>query len=164
MRTVLRKINKAGAYIAAFFLCILLFLTAADVISRNVFNYIILGGFELTQMLLSMIIFMGAAYTQDCHEHVCIEIMYNAFPRAGKWFVSLLSTLIVLAMGFVATYYMYIFASTQIGRGEITMTLGLPLWPISVVATVGMAFFTLTVIVDLIFVIKDKGVLGLVTN
>ena len=161
MRNVIKAINKCANYISAFVLACLMLLIVADIFLRNVFFFFIPGVFELTQILLSVIVFMAVAYAHDNKEHVVIDVVYDLLPRGGKWILSLLSSVVFLALNVVVGWYVLQFAIAQIGRGDHTSTLGVPLWPMSMLGALGMFLFCLSVIGDIIYIIKDKGVLTL---
>jgi len=161
MRAAIKKINKSANYIGATVLALMMFLIVADIVLRNVLMFFIPGVFELTQLFLSVIVFMGVAYAQDNCEHVYIDILYENIPRAAKWVFSLISSLLFLGINIVMFRFVLAFAIAQISRGDHTSTLQVPFWPISMLAAAGMLLFCLSVIGDLIFIIKDRGVLSL---
>lgn len=161
MRKIVRIINKIANYFGAFILGCMMFMIVADIFLRNAFSFVIPGTFELTQVFLCMVVFFSAAYAQDRKDHVVIEFVYDLMPRAGKWVVSLISSLIFLGICIVMTKYIYDFAVYQISRGNFTSTLEIPLFYFSFVATFGMALLCLAVFCDLIFIIKDREVLSI---
>jgi len=136
-----------------------MFMTVTDIFLRNIFMIFLPGVFELTQFLLCMIVFCAAAYAQDNGAHVCIDVIYGVLPRVGKWVISLVSSIFFLAINIVMTYFVFQLALAQIERGDFTSSLEIPWWTVSMLASVGMFLFTLSVVCDLIFIIKDKGVL-----
>jgi len=161
MRKIIKKINKIAVHVSAFVLILMMFMVVADILLRNVFTLFIPGVFGLTQLFLSVIVFMSVAYAQDHYEHVYIDILYEAFPRTGKWVFSLISSILFLGINIVLTYYVLQFAIAQIDRGEYVSTLRFPLWPVSMIGAFGMFLFCLSVIGDIVYVVKDRGVLTL---
>jgi len=136
-------------------------MTATDIFLRNVFFVFLPGVFELMQLGLSLVVFLSVAHAQDNYEHVYIDVLYEALPRPGKRFFSFLSSILYLAVNGLLTYYVYSFAIAQISRGNHSATLEIPLWPISMIAAFGMFLYCLSVIGDLIYIIKDREVLTL---
>ena len=159
MRNVIKRVSKSANYISGFVLAILMFLIVADIILRNTLFIFIPGVFELTQILLTMIVFFAVAYAHDNGEHVVIDVIYENMPRLGKWIFSLLSSMLYLGINAVLTWYVMQFGVAQIARGDYTSTLQVPLWPISMLGAVGMLLYCCSVIGDLIYIIKDRGVL-----
>ena len=64
-----------GAGIAAF---LMMFLIFADIIGRKFFNSPVEGAYEITESLLTFIIFFGVAYTQLERSHV--RVTYGILP------------------------------------------------------------------------------------
>ena len=161
MRKIVRTINKRACYFGGIVVCVLMVLTVIDVIMRNFFLSPVPGMFELTQIMLCVIVFTGMAYAHDNHDTVVIDLLYDALPRVGKVVFSLISTIILITLNALLTWYVFRLVVQQFERGAFTSTLEIPWWIISAIAGCGMALFTLSAICNLIFIIKDKGVLSI---
>jgi len=123
MRIAIKKINYYSQFIAAFTLALLLFMTVVDVLLRNAFFIYLRGTYELTQILMSVIVFMAVGYSHDHKEHVVIDILYEHLPRAQKWVLSLISSLIFLAINATMTWVVFQFALRQLAQGDHTSSL-----------------------------------------
>ena len=161
MRIAIKKINYYSQFIAAFTLGILLFMTVVDVFLRNAFFIYMRGTYEITQMLMSIIVFMAVGYSHDKKEHVVIDIVYEHLSHVKKWVLSLVSSLFFLAITSTMTWVVFQFALRQMDKGDHTSSLQIPMWPMAMLGAFGMFMFSLSVIGDMIFIIKDRGVLTL---
>jgi len=61
-----------------------MFLTVADVFGRYLFNRPVSGTFELTEMLMVLIVFMALGLAQHHNEHISLDLAYNYFPGRLK--------------------------------------------------------------------------------
>jgi len=164
MRNAIKSLNKSAIYISAFVLGFIMLLIVADVFLKNVFFLFIPGVFELTRVFLTIIVFMSIAYVHDNRANLVTDVIYNIVPRTGKWILSIISSLIFLKITCLMTWFILRFAITQISSGDHTSTLHIPLWLISILATIGMLLFSISVICDLVFILKNKEVLTFDTN
>lgn len=153
-RKVIKKINSCAQYISGAALMILMGLTVVDVIYRQLLNRSLSGTFELTTILLTFIVFFALAYANDHKEHVVIDVVYNAVPRLGKKILSYFSTLINLGIVCLMCWYVFDYGVSLIAKNATTSTLHIPIWPIVFLGGIGMIFYVLSVVGDLIFVIK----------
>ncbi|MCL2226189.1 MAG: TRAP transporter small permease [Oscillospiraceae bacterium] len=159
MRNTIKTINKFANLISAFLLAGLTLLIVANIFLRNVFFIFVPGVFELTQIFLSIIAFFAVAYAHDNKAHCVVEALYKVLPRAGKWFFSLVSSLFFLATACVVGGSVFHLAITQISNTDHTMALRIPLWPFSMLGALGILLFCLSLIGDLVYIIKDREVL-----
>ena len=154
----IKSISKCSVYISAAALGILFLLIVLDFFLRNVFLVFIPGVFGFTQILLSICVFMALAYAYEQKRHIVIEAIYKLFPKAGKRFIYILSLLIFLAAVIKLSWFTLQFAISQMISGASTMTLSIPLWPVSIIAMAGLMLLGLSVLCDLISAFKNREV------
>lgn len=63
----------AGA--ASVFLCAMMMVTVADVVLRSLFDFPIFGTFDLVELFLVTMIFLGLAETFRTEEHVVVDVV-----------------------------------------------------------------------------------------
>ena len=66
--------------LAALVLFAMMTLTCADVIGRYFFSQPIFGGFELTEMLLAAMIFLGLPLVTLRNEHITVDVLDSITP------------------------------------------------------------------------------------
>ena len=160
LRKVIKKINYYLNYVSSFFLAFLMLMTVADVISRKVFNSPIMGTYELTLLLITIVVYLGFAHSNDFKEHVVIDVLYEVLPNAGKMVFSLISSLLNLALASIMCYAVYNYIFRLYASGGVTASLKIPLWPFAVVAVVGLVGLILSIIGDFILIIVERKVLS----
>lgn len=79
------------ASVAAVIMFLMMLLTFVDVIGRNLFNAPLPGGFEVTELLLAVIIFLGLPMVTAEAAHVDVDI---CDPTVPEWLKPVQDTLI----------------------------------------------------------------------
>jgi TRAP-type C4-dicarboxylate transport system permease small subunit len=69
----------AGA--AAVFLCAMMMVTVADVVLRSLVKYPIFGTFDLVELFLVTLIFLGLPETFRREEHVVVDLVDHLAPQ-----------------------------------------------------------------------------------
>jgi TRAP-type transport system small permease protein len=115
-----RVVAPALGVVAAVMLFAMMTLTCADVIGRYFFSRPVFGGFELTEMLLAAMIFVGLPLVTLRNEHVTVDVFDAITP---PWFFRL-QHIAACLIGTVATAYLswrlWIRAMTMDAGGETT--------------------------------------------
>ncbi len=88
--------NRLLGQIGMLFVIPLMLLTTADVISRDAFGKPIPGTFELSEYLLSILIFLGAAYTQQVKGHVGVDFLTSKMGRRAQLICSIITNSLCL--------------------------------------------------------------------
>ncbi|MFZ2799540.1 MAG: TRAP transporter small permease subunit, partial [Syntrophorhabdus sp.] len=80
-KRVIRRITYSVCAVGMFLAIPLMLITTSDVISRGFFNKPIPGTLELSEYMLSIIILLGAAYTQQVKGHVGVDFLTKRFSK-----------------------------------------------------------------------------------
>jgi TRAP-type C4-dicarboxylate transport system permease small subunit len=75
-----RAVVPVLGYVAATLLFGLMLLTCADVFGRYFLNHPVVGGFELTEMLLAAVIFAGLPLVTLRDDHVTVDLLDPVTP------------------------------------------------------------------------------------
>lgn len=155
MKTVSWKNVEKGIHRATYFVgllglgCLvpLMALTSTDVLSRAIFKKPIPGSLELSQYLLSVLILLGAAYTQQVKGHVSVQFLTSRLSRRRR----LLCQVLTAGLGLFIVSIM-IWQGFVIGLGEKTVSdmLRIPQAPFRLLVAVGGVFLWLELWVDLV--------------
>lgn len=95
-------------------------LTFVDVVARYVFNRPLRGGFEVTELLLLVLIFAGLPLVSHADEHVTMDFIDRiAGPRATAR-VKRLVHLLVAAVFFLLTWLVWLRADRVSSYGDAT--------------------------------------------
>jgi TRAP-type transport system small permease protein len=82
------------AYVAAFAMLVMMFVTFVDVVGRDLFSSPLPGGFEVTEFLLAILIFLGLPMVTAANEHVDVDLLDSTVPEYLKPIQNILIILI----------------------------------------------------------------------
>ncbi len=129
MKTFATWLQRVFGVTAAAILFAMMMLTAVDVIARYVFNKPINGGFEVTELMLAILIYCGLPLVSTRREHIVIDtfdpLFAPAFKRALDIAAEVVCTLAFAGIGFL----IFLRAQRIASYGDTTSTLRLPLAP-----------------------------------
>ncbi len=141
-------INRMVVSVAGFALVFLMFLTVADVFGRYVLNRPVSGTFELTEMVMVLIVFLALGQAQHHGDHIALDLAYNFFPAWLKRAVDVIINLINLTVVVVITWQLYRFSIRMLEGSYTTAVLQLPVHPFVLVAVAGVATYALALVTD----------------
>ena len=124
-----------------------MFLTVADVISRDFFNKPIPGVFELSEYMLCVIILLGAAYTQQVKGHVFVDFLTSRFPPKARTTIELLTTLLSLLVVTLIVWQGLVVGLEETGVSDM---LRIPKAPFMVLVGAGGMLLWLELLIGLI--------------
>ncbi len=142
-----RLIVPVLGIVAAVVLFGLMALTCVDVVGRYFFNRPVQGGFEITEIMLAVLIFSGLPLVTLRNEHVTVDVFDQITP---PWLFRI-QHVVACLVGFVATAYLswrlWLRASTLYSAGETTAQLKLKLGYLAYSMSVLMAFTAIALLV-----------------
>ncbi|WP_417767888.1 TRAP transporter small permease [Stappia sp.] len=117
--------------VAAVLLLVMMTVTFIDVIGRYLFNAPLPGAFELTEVLLALVVFVGLPIVTARREHVTVDLLTGRLPgglRAALAWLATLATGLVLAL---LAWRLATSARDFSAYGDATVYLGIPLGPVA---------------------------------
>jgi TRAP-type transport system small permease protein len=119
----------ALASVAGCLLFAMMTLTFIDVVMRYFFNAPIKGGFEVTEMMMAVLIFAGLPLVSRKNEHVTIDAFDRFFPGVVRRVLHLLIQLVCAATLVGMAWLLYRKAVSFAEIGDVTQTLKFPIAP-----------------------------------
>jgi len=104
-------------------------LTFLDVVMRYFFNAPIKGGFEVTEMMMAVLIFAGLPLVSRKNEHVTIDAFDRFFPAAVRKALHVVIHLVCAATLAGMGWLLYRKAGGFAEIGDVTQTLKFPIAP-----------------------------------
>jgi TRAP-type C4-dicarboxylate transport system permease small subunit len=95
-------------------------LTFVDVVARYVFNRPIRGAFEVTELLLLVLIFAGLPLVSHADEHVTMDFIDRWLAPAGRGLLNRLMNLFVAALMLFMAWQVWIKAGRIASYGDST--------------------------------------------
>lgn len=122
-------LNGLMAIIGGTVLFAMMGLTFIDVVLRYVFNAPLRGAFEVTELLMVMLIYSGLPLVSRHDEHVTTDLLDRYMPAAGRRVQHVIVHLICTAMLIGVTWIIWIKAGKIAAYGDTTAALQIRISP-----------------------------------
>ena len=103
--------------------------TFVDVVARYLFNRPIRGAFEVTELLLLVLIFAGLPLVSHADEHVTMDFIDRMLPARAVPILIRVIHGVIAAVFFFLTWQVLIKAGRIAGYGDTTDVLRIPVGP-----------------------------------
>jgi len=144
---VIRKITSGLCYFGMFFAIPLMLITTIDAIGRDFFDKPLPGTIELSEYMLSIVILLGAAYTQQVKGHVGVDFLTKRFSGKTRCVIGILTT---LASMFIISILVWQGFVEGIHEKTVSDMLRVPQRPFRLLVAVGGFLLWLELFVDLL--------------
>lgn len=143
---VIRRATYSVCAVGMFLAVPLMLITTGDVISRGFFNKPIPGTLELSEYMLSIIILLGAAYTQQVKGHVGVDFLTKRFSPKIRSIIEIITTLMCM---FIISIMIWQGFVEGIHEKTVSDMLRVPQWPFRLLVAVGGFLLWMEFFVDL---------------
>ena len=152
---MLRKIDKIVGKVTGVICAVsvvacigIMLLITVDVIRRAIINEAILGGYEIVERLLAVMVFTSFAYTQYKKGHVRMIMLVMHLPKKVEYVIyfvmQLFSAVLVACLCLALTNQI----RYSITAKTATAVLFIPMYPFYIIECVAMGIYALTVLWD----------------
>jgi TRAP-type C4-dicarboxylate transport system permease small subunit len=161
---VMSTVNKVQALISSFAVFVIMTLISADVVGRFVFNRPVMGTYELGQMFMVGMVFLGLSYTQMVGGNVTVDTFTRRLNPRMRAALSIFADIVGLVIFGLMTYSSGNLAWIALkNKRTVQGLLGMPLYPSKFVVAIGTATLTLYFLIKLVgeinlVVPKKKGI------
>ena len=124
-----RRADALLGIAASTILFLMMMLTFVDVVARYLFNFPLRGGFEVTELMLLVLIFAGLPLVSHADEHVTMDFIDRMLPDGGRLLVVRVVHGICAAVMFFLTWQVWIKAGRIAGYGDTTDVLKITVGP-----------------------------------
>jgi TRAP-type C4-dicarboxylate transport system permease small subunit len=111
--------------IAGVMILIMMVVTTIDVIGRDVFNMPLFGAFEMTEILMGLVIFAGMPGTTAMREHITVNLIENFVSARVRMVQTGLGDVLCAVVAGVMAWRIYWRGLGLIEAHETTMMLGI---------------------------------------
>ena len=133
--------------IAGVILFLMMLLTLIDVLLRKLWSQGILGGLEISEFMLAGMVFCALAQSQIEDRHVRVDLLAGrCHVLDGKWLTAFVQFLSVLMIGAISVSS-FLYAISIRKAGEVSLDLGIPRYPLILLATLGFALLGLVMLI-----------------
>lgn len=144
---MIRGCSYWTCFLGMLFALPLMFLTVADVLGRAFLDKPIPGSFEVSEYMLSILILLGAAYTQQVKGHVRVSYLTEKLPPRVQVLCALVTTGASLFIVSILVWQGYVDA---VQERAVSDQLRIPQWPFKMLVAVGGGLLWLELTLDLL--------------
>lgn len=152
---IIKPVNKITGSVGMVCLAAMMFLIAADVLLRYLFNKPIMGSYELIQYMLAITVAVGLAYCGLEKGHVTLDVFTSHLPRRTRAIVDSIMGLLGLVVASLITWqtciYITIFRKSQL----VSTVLLIPVYPFVAVVAFGIAFYGVVLVLHFLEFVLD---------
>jgi TRAP-type C4-dicarboxylate transport system permease small subunit len=128
-------------------LFLLMLMTVTQVFLRKLTNHAILGTVELTELAMAFIVFCSLAECQVHEGHIKVDLVLSRFSPRVQSFFDILTQGASFVIFTLMTVALFRQADELKRAGEITVDLGIPMYPFVYVAAFGCILLALVLLV-----------------
>ena len=151
----IRKITNFLCLLAMILLAVLMLLGAVDVIGRYFFSYPIKGAYEMSEVILAGLVFMGLAYTASVQGHVSVDSFVNRFHPALREVIGMIVSLVSLVMFALIGWQGAVMAHKSWVSRRLVDVIEVPIGPFQLFVTVGALAVCLELVVQFLKHLKN---------
>ncbi len=115
--------------VAAIILFGMMALTFVDVFMRYIVGVSIRGSFEITELMMVILIFAGLPLVSRKDEHVTVDLVEYLFPTRVRIALRVIAHVVCGALLLGMSWLMWRKAGEIVGYGDVTAALRVELWP-----------------------------------
>jgi TRAP-type transport system small permease protein len=133
----------------------MMLMTMIDVLLRKFFNQSILGTVEITELLMAVAVFCSIAECQVNEDHIKVDLVVKKLsPRVLAAVDTLTQGACFILFGFITTAT-FRHADAMRAAGEVTLDLGIPIYPFVYVVSFGCALLTLVLLLKALIALGE---------
>ncbi len=117
--------------IMAAILFVLMLVTFVDVMGRYLFSLPLPGAFELTQILMAALIFSGLPLVCADDANIRVDILHGSLSQRSRRMLDVFNHLVSTVALAVLAWQLWVKAGATLAAGDLSMYLGLPMYPVA---------------------------------
>jgi TRAP-type C4-dicarboxylate transport system permease small subunit len=143
---IVRWVNNAGVTILA----MMMVLTVADVTLRYLFNKPILGSYEITEFMMTMLAAFTIGYAAILKAHVNVDLVYTRLPERLQGLISIFTNLVCVVF-FGLMSWRNIYESLVLRQAHsVSSALSIPEFPFIFLLGIGFGIIALVFLLQLL--------------
>ncbi|MBH03655.1 MAG: C4-dicarboxylate ABC transporter permease [Xanthomonadales bacterium] len=157
LEAVDRVLGWAERVIVAGSVLAMALLMAAHVVGNLVFGSGIPGTYEITELLIVVMTFVGVGYATRCARHISMSAIYDTLSGTPRK-----ALLIVISLGTGALMFYFAYKSAQydldiFDRGRVSSSVGIPLWMVYLALPIGFSLAGLQYLLTIVRNLASPG-------
>jgi TRAP-type transport system small permease protein len=152
----LERILRLLAYTGGLVLAGLMLLVIYEITMRYFFARPFRGGYELTELAMSLIVAFGLPYTAAVRGHVSVDLFSRWLDHPSmRWLTALVYLACAVLLAFVA-WQATKYAMGSLRWGDLTNMMRIPKFPFQLAVAISMALFAVVMLLQSVRVMAGK--------
>lgn len=133
----------------------MMLLTAGDVFLRNAFNKPILGAFEITESLMTIVVASGLAYVTITKSQIRVEVLFHRLPQRVQKVLTVMTDFLSLGFCILLSWQSFVYMKTAYESGVVWGVLLIPTYPFIGVVALGILLLAGVLLKDFLELIQE---------
>jgi TRAP-type C4-dicarboxylate transport system permease small subunit len=159
--TLLNKFNTLLVlilrHIAIWILAAMMFLTAADVCLRYIFNSPVSGSFELVEYMMALVVPFSIVFCAKAKAHVQVDIILEHAGKGVRSFIQFLGNILSLFLFSLIAWQLCIYVSEEYVSRLTSSVLYIPLYPFIAALAAAFIILSLLTLAEIIYYLAGKA-------
>lgn len=147
--------GRALTLFASITLFVIMWLTVVDVFFRDAFNISITGLFEVTEVLMGILVFSGVPIITSKNGHVSVTILDSFVGQKLRTIQKIIVNLVCVVVLTMFAWQLWVVAGDLAGYNDVTLFARIPLSPICYFMAV-MTFISIPIQFGLMFLSDNR--------
>ncbi len=144
-------LHKFGGWVLA----LMMLLTAGDVFLRNVFNKPILGTFEITECMMSVMVASGLAYVSVAKSQIRVEVVFGRLPQRLQKILTVITDFLGLCFCSLLSWRALVYLKAEYESDTRLGVLLIPTPPFIAVVALGWLLLAAVLLKDFVKLIRE---------
>jgi TRAP-type transport system small permease protein len=153
-QTDLGRPGRILSAVAGAMIFVMMVVTTIDVVGRDFFNLPLFGAFEMTEILMGLVIFAGMPLTTAAREHITVNFLESVLSPRVRCIQAALGDVLCASVAAVMAWRVHVRGLDLIAARETTMLLGVGRGYIAIAMGVLMAAAALVFIYNAIRAVR----------
>lgn len=159
LHSAIRRLSDVLGWVAMIFMAILMFGTAIDVVARGITGRTVPGLFEMSELSMVMVVFLGLGWTLRDDAHIRVTMLTNrlapSIRRLVDGFAWLGAGVVFVMLAWPATQEAaYSFSIREFRWGFVQF----PIWWAKIALAIGLWFAALQVLIKAVLVVIGRDI------
>jgi TRAP-type C4-dicarboxylate transport system permease small subunit len=135
-------------YVAAGVLALMMFITAADVLLRYIFNRPISGTWELTSYMMAVLVSFGLSYCALVKGLISVEVLTSRFSPRAQAVLNCITYFFSFCFFLLITWQSILYIKIMFESNLVSAVLLIPAFPFIAALALGSLVFTMVLLTD----------------
>jgi TRAP-type C4-dicarboxylate transport system permease small subunit len=144
-------LHRFGGWVLA----AMMLLTAGDVFLRNVFNRPVLGAFEITECMMSLMVASGLAYVTVTKSQIRVDVLFGRLPRRAQMVLTVITDGLGLCLCALLSWRSFAYMIAEYESDTRAGVLLIPTFPFITVVALGWLLLAIVLLKDFVELIKE---------